>query len=355
MPNHPLAEVFGHSTADFSVRAKRFRKNKLCPFNNKVPSCTKDLFGLDVTTQARPVNVASVPQRSPFRYPGGKTWFVPRLRQWLGSQSVKPKLLIEPFVGGGIVSLTAAFEDLVENVLMVELDAEIAAVWETILSGDGGWLANRILHFEMSKENAVREIKRMPESTEEKAFQTIIKNRTFHGGILAAGSGFLKNGEAGKGILSRWYPTTLAKRINDIAHIKSKLQFRHDDAFQVLRDHQNDRDSVYFVDPPYTAGGKNAGSRLYTHFSIDHDMLFKACSDLAGDFIMTYDNSEEVRNLAQKYSLQAKPIPMKNTHHAEMTELVIGRDLSWMDDTTRVCESAATYKMKRPKDSGKSS
>lgn len=40
--NHPLAEVFGHTTLDCSDRAKRFRKNKLCPFNNKVPNCTKD-------------------------------------------------------------------------------------------------------------------------------------------------------------------------------------------------------------------------------------------------------------------------------------------------------------------------
>ena len=39
---HPLAEVFGFLVTDFSKEAKRFRKNKLCPFNNKVPSCTKD-------------------------------------------------------------------------------------------------------------------------------------------------------------------------------------------------------------------------------------------------------------------------------------------------------------------------
>jgi DNA adenine methylase len=77
-------------------------------------------------------------------------------------------------------------------------------------------------------------------------------------------------------------------------------------------------------------------------------MLFKQCSELAGDFIMTYDNSDEVKNLARRYSLQAKPIPMKNTHHAEMTELVIGRDLSRMDDTARVCESAPKYKIKMP-------
>lgn len=38
----PLAEVFGHVPADMSSNAKRFRKNRLCPYNNKVPNCTKD-------------------------------------------------------------------------------------------------------------------------------------------------------------------------------------------------------------------------------------------------------------------------------------------------------------------------
>ena len=41
-PNHPLAEVFGHLTTDLGQKADRFRRNKLCPFNNRVPSCTKD-------------------------------------------------------------------------------------------------------------------------------------------------------------------------------------------------------------------------------------------------------------------------------------------------------------------------
>ena len=42
MPMHPLAEVFGFPADNFSLDAERYRKNKLCPFNNKVPSCTKD-------------------------------------------------------------------------------------------------------------------------------------------------------------------------------------------------------------------------------------------------------------------------------------------------------------------------
>lgn len=42
VPNHPLAEVFGYLYDDMSPTAVRFRKDKLCPFGNKVPNCTKD-------------------------------------------------------------------------------------------------------------------------------------------------------------------------------------------------------------------------------------------------------------------------------------------------------------------------
>lgn len=38
----PLAEVFGYLIADQSDEAKRYRHSRLCPFNNKVPNCTKD-------------------------------------------------------------------------------------------------------------------------------------------------------------------------------------------------------------------------------------------------------------------------------------------------------------------------
>jgi len=38
----PLAEVFGFPIEIESQKAQRYRKQKLCPFNNKVPNCTKD-------------------------------------------------------------------------------------------------------------------------------------------------------------------------------------------------------------------------------------------------------------------------------------------------------------------------
>lgn len=42
MRTHPLAEVFGFPADNMSQEATRYRKLRLCPYNNKVPNCTKD-------------------------------------------------------------------------------------------------------------------------------------------------------------------------------------------------------------------------------------------------------------------------------------------------------------------------
>lgn len=42
MATQPLAEVFGYTIADNSKKAVLARSNRLCPFNNNVPNCTKD-------------------------------------------------------------------------------------------------------------------------------------------------------------------------------------------------------------------------------------------------------------------------------------------------------------------------
>lgn len=42
MPGQPLSEVFGFPVDNDSPEAERYRQNRLCPYNNKVPNCTKD-------------------------------------------------------------------------------------------------------------------------------------------------------------------------------------------------------------------------------------------------------------------------------------------------------------------------
>ena len=40
--DNPLAEVFGFPVGNLSEKARHFRENRLCPFNNRYPNCTKD-------------------------------------------------------------------------------------------------------------------------------------------------------------------------------------------------------------------------------------------------------------------------------------------------------------------------
>jgi len=291
----------------------------------------------------KPVNVSSVPQRSPFRYPGGKTWFVPTFREWIKQMHPKPKILVEPFVGGGIISLTALFENLVDNVIMVELDKEIAAVWQAVVNGHANWLAKSILEFDLTRDSVIKEISRSPRNIQEQAFQTILKNRTFHGGILAEGSGLLKYGENGKGIKSRWYPITLARRFENLNLIKNRIDFRNKDGMDIIQEFAKITKVIFFIDPPYTAGGKKAGKRLYRYCNLDHSRLFSLCKSISGDFLLTYDNAPEVQKMARDHGFQMRLIPMKNTHHATIEELVIGKNLLWMDRFPAVYEPRKEY------------
>jgi DNA adenine methylase len=274
------------------------------------------------------VNVASVRQLSPFRYPGGKTWLVPRIRLWLQTQ---PSEFVEPFAGGGIISLSIAAEGLAKHITMVELDDQVAAVWKSILTdNDWEWLNQRILNFDLNLESLQTELRRTPRSVREKAFQTILKNRTYRGGILAVGSASLKYGENGKGIKSRWYAETLQRRISEIAELRSRITFIEGDGIQVIKEYTNRTDAAFFIDPPYTAAGKKAGKRLYNCSELNHEELFALMSIVKGDFLMTYDDAEGMRELADKHGFDIELIAMKNTHHAAMTELLIGRNLNWI-------------------------
>ena len=253
----------------------------------------------------KPVNVASVPQRSPFRYPGGKTWLVPYIREWLQSKKQQPSRLIEPFAGGAIVSLTVAFERLAKHVIFAELDPNVAAVWRVVLNGHAEWLAKQILNFELTMDDVKRVLREPAQDVRDISFQTILRNRVQRGGIMAPGAGLIKEGENGRGLKSRWYPETLARRIREISRLKDRLTF---------------------VDPPYTL----AARRLYTAWQIDHSKLFRLMSECKGDVLMSYDNTGEVVKLAEKFEFQHKAIAMKNTHHAKMTELLIGKNLDWL-------------------------
>jgi DNA adenine methylase len=271
------------------------------------------------------VNVSSIPQRSPFRYPGGKTWLIPLIRKWLRSLSKRPAVLIEPFAGGAIVGLTAAFENLANKVILVELDPDVASVWHTILSRDATRLAKKIKEFQFSKKAVASALTNAPRTKLDRAFQTILRNRVQHGGIIAPGASLMKMGENGKGLKSRWYPETLCRRILAVAELRDRIDFSYGDGLWFITKNGKRKNCALFIDPPYTVTGR----RLYRHCDIDHARLFKMVANSQCEFMMTYDNSQEIQELAKTNGFDYEEVLMQGRLNSRKSELIIGRDLAW--------------------------
>jgi DNA adenine methylase len=215
---------------------------------------------------------------------------------------------------------------LAPRTFLSEIDDDVAAVWKAIFSernADVEWLCERIRAFEVGAK-AVDDVLRIkPQTLRGRAFKAIVRNRMSRGGLMANGAGLLRRGENGNGLASRWYSETLVARIQALREIRHRITFEQSDALEVIARFAGDPDSLYFIDPPYTAGGNHAGRRLYTHNEVDHQALFELVASVAGRALMTYHDVPEVRSLAEQHGFEVRKVSMKTTHHKMQSELLI--------------------------------
>lgn len=275
-----------------------------------------------------PENVARVKAKGLFRYPGGKTWLAPALLHLLRAHP--PTLFFEPFAGGAALTATV-LDHTSARVWLNELDPAVVAVHRVVFSDRAPQLARRILDFDLTPERVREVLHESPRTELDRAFQTILKNRVNRGGILAPGAGLVRLGENGRGLRQRWYPETLAGRIAVLAAHRHRVTVTQGDALGILERTPFRPGTVIFVDPPYTAGAKSAGRRLYTHHTLDHVRLFQACANLGVPWVMTHEHDPQVMALAWEHHLTWRAVKMTSGHNVTARELVVARDLSWAD------------------------
>ena len=265
---------------------------------------------------------ASVPQRSPLRWPGGKSWLIPHVRCWLSGGSAAT--LVEPFAGGASVSLTAVVERLVERAVLVDVDVDLAAFWTVALT-DPAALVDRISSFTPTVE-AVRNVQgSVPVTDRDRAWRTLVLNRTRHGGIIAAGAGLIGLGEDGRGVASRWYPETLIARIEEIGRHAGRIAFHQGDALSLLPTlvERAEAPVAVFCDPPYGGEAGASSRRLYTHSDVNYADLFELVHDIGADFLITLDMSAEVERLVRCHGFCAVTVLPRNRSNAAGQEVII--------------------------------
>lgn len=280
---------------------------------------------------------------SPLRYPGGKRQLLTQTRAWLSSRPRTPHL-IEGFAGGAGVGLTALCTGLISGLTLVELDADVAHFWATVFSPAGYELAQAVRGVAQQFAHAFIASGPPPDPIG-RALHLLVLNRLRHNGILTPGAGLISTTRPPNDF--RYNPENLAKRIVLLADLADCVEVIHGSALDVLAAHRCNRDTVFYLDPPYSLAG-GPGKRLYRHWQLDHDRLFALAGSVEGDVLISHHDHPRTRALARANGFRAAVVEV-NTKRGRAPELLAARTFGWLapsrDVPVRVLDSMPFARM----------
>jgi DNA adenine methylase len=265
---------------------------------------------------------------SPLRYPGGKSWLIPLVRTWIKTLEHPHGLnFVEPFAGGANVGLAMLLDGRVKHLYLADIDPDVSAFWNAVLE-DPDWLIDQILYFPHRRDVLIELLQSGNVTGRERGFITLLRNRTARGGVIGSTGGLLRRGENGNGVFSRWYPDTLAKRVESIKMKRDAIVFGAKDAFEVISEVGGSTSHVLFLDPPYSFDKESAGHRLYGCSDVSFEKLMLACSETRAKYILCYEDSSEVRKTAESLGAICRTVKVRNSHNKLTKEIIISNDPS---------------------------
>lgn len=231
---------------------------------------------------------------SPLRYPGGKSLLADYILSKI--QINTTKTLVSPFAGGASVELALLDAGVIEQLVLNDLDFGIYSLFWTI-QNEPNVLIDRLKHVSPTHNdyfNAQEEVKNDYAGCTifEAAWSTLLLNRLAYSGIYKANPLGGRKGTK-EGLLSRWNPANLIKRIEKIHSLSDRIKILNIDACELIEEMYWNPNTTILIDPPYVQQGK----QLYRCFyeNDDHLKLNVLLESLyqgfpGADIILCYDN-----------------------------------------------------------------
>lgn len=243
---------------------------------------------------------------TPLRYPGGKSQLTPLIIDILKQNDLVYGEYAEPFAGGGGIAMSLLLNDYVSRVYLNDIDPAIYAFWVAVLDHTE-LLCERIERtpVTMAEWHRQREVfldVTCPDVLD-KGFSTLFLNRTNRSGILRGGviGGLSQSGNYK--LDCRFNRQDLIRKIRRIAGYRDYIEVSCLDAATFLGSSipNSSESTLVNLDPPYF--GK--GPELYTNFyqPQDHAHLANAVAKLDRRWIVTYDDTPEIRALYSAYPM----------------------------------------------------
>ena len=270
---------------------------------------------------------------SPLRYPGGKTKIAPLVNAIMEKAEIQKGIYIEPFAGGGGVALALLLSNKVKHIVINDMDITIYAFWYSILNYTNEFIAlieaTQVTIEEWYKQKEIF-LNKNSNNLLELGFATFFLNRTNRSGILRAGpiGGY---NQTGKYLIdARFNKQNLIKRIERIGQYKDRISLFNleikDFMKTVLPKYK--RNAFVYFDPPYF----KKGHELYINFfrTEDHQALAKLIKKIKIDWMVTYDNVEEVKSIYKDREQKVYDLNYSLANKGKNSEIIVlSRDL-WL-------------------------
>lgn len=234
--------------------------------------------------------------KSPLRYPGGKTKAVKKLDVLLQNNTdlSKYKNLISPFFGGG------SFEFYLQNKYKLFINANdkftpLLTFWLKAQNNKEEICKKLSEDLNITKENFFKYRKCIMElkDTNLIALYYFIINRCSYNGTTLSGGFSL---EASK----KRFTKSSIKRIEKLN--LDFVKFTNLDFTDFLMNFDNNEENIYFLDPPYYLTTKLYGNNGDMQEYFDHQRLQKILKS-KNNWILCYNDCEYIRNLYKDYKI----------------------------------------------------
>jgi DNA adenine methylase len=235
---------------------------------------------------------------SPLRYPGGKTFLYPFLKETIEKNKLQGITYVEPFAGGAGAALALLFSGSVEDIIINDLDKAIYSFWRSAIFKSKKFIQKiRITPITIKEWEKQKNIYKDNKSSQfDRGFATFFINRTNRSGILDGGPIGGLDQKGNWKIDARFNKEGLIERIELLAKHKDKIRVTNKDGLELIKDYLKDKNTFIYLDPPYY----DKGSTLYmNHYQEDdHIALSKELNDNRDSFwLLTYDNKREIKSL----------------------------------------------------------
>lgn len=269
---------------------------------------------------------------SPLRYPGSKKKLVLYLYEIMKLNKLNSNVLVEPFVGGGSISLHFLLNGIVNKIIIADKDRLIYSFWKVLFSNPD-YLIDFIKKVKINLNTfyKYKKITRTYENykKEKLAEACIFLNRTSFSGIMTDRVGPLggKKQQSQYKIDCRFNKKRIIEKIEYISTFNQSVTVLCCDwknTIKYAQDWNRNKKKLnklfFYFDPPFY----NKADNLYRCYfnQEEHKQLNKEITNLNYNWVLSYDNTPEIIKLYSndKCKKVHVKIPYSINSHAKRIE-----------------------------------